>query len=136
MKREELLQSPEYWTTKAQLDLYFKVEEYLKNNNLNRTKLARELGVSKGYISQILNGDFDHRLSKLVELALHCGYKPIIMYEPLESNQTDIIESVTDFIERTKEASRNKGVAFMAIDKNCTSYDFKNTTQEVTQKSA
>lgn len=136
MKREELLQSPEYWTTKAQLDLYFKVEEYLKDKKINRTDLARELGVSKSYISQVLNGDFDHRLSKLVELALHCGYKPIINYEPVANSQANIIESVSDFIERTKEECRTRGVAFMAMDQPGKNYDFNNTSHEVTQKSA
>ena len=70
MKREELLKSKEYWTTKIQLDLFEMIHEYLKSNKINRTQLAEKLGVSKGYVSQILNGNFDHKVSKLVELAL------------------------------------------------------------------
>jgi len=136
MTREELLLTPEYWTTKAQLDLYFKVEEYMKKKGINRTELARELGVSKGYVSQILNGDFDHRLSKFVELSLDCGYKPVISFEPVENSQIDIIESVSDFIERTKEECRTRGVTFMTIDQPGKNYDFNNTSHEVTQKSA
>ena len=84
MKRTELLQSPEYWTTKIQLELFSQMEDYMKENNLNRTQLAKELGVTKGYISQVLNGDFDHRVSKMVELSLAIGVIPQIYFEAVE----------------------------------------------------
>ena len=69
MKREELLNSKEYWLSKIQIDLFNEVEMFMEKNNLNRTQLAEKLGVSKGYISQILNGNADHRISKLIELS-------------------------------------------------------------------
>jgi transcriptional regulator with XRE-family HTH domain len=81
MKYQDLIKTPEYWTTKIQLDLFTKVEEYMKNKGINRTQLAKELNVSKGYITQILNGDFDHRISKLVELAIAIGYYPNIQFK-------------------------------------------------------
>lgn len=82
MTREELLRSSEYWTTKMQLELYARIEAYMSENKINRTELAKRLGVSKGYVTQILNGDYDHRLSKLVEIALKIDYVPRIIYEP------------------------------------------------------
>ncbi len=85
MTREELLRSPEYWTTKLQLELYARIEEYMVENKINRTELAKRLGVSKGYVTQILNGDYDHRLSKLVEIALKIDYVPRIIYEPFDT---------------------------------------------------
>lgn len=85
MTREELLRSSEYWTTKIQLELYAHIEAYMRENNINRTELAKRLGVSKGYITQILNGDYDHRLSKLVEMSLKINYIPHILYEPFET---------------------------------------------------
>ena len=42
----------------------------MKDKKLNRSQLAKKLGVTKGYITQVLNGDFDHRISKLVDLSL------------------------------------------------------------------
>lgn len=83
MKREELLNSKEYWLSKIQIELFNEVERYMKKNNVNRTSLAEKFGVSKGYISQILNGDADHRLSKLVEISLGIGMAPIITFENL-----------------------------------------------------
>ena len=39
----------------------------------NKSQLAEYLGVSKGYVSQLLNGDYDHCMSKFFELALAFG---------------------------------------------------------------
>lgn len=84
MTREELINSREYWIAKIQLDLFNQLKNYMNANNLSQSQLAEKLGVTKGYISQILNGDFDHRISKLVELALAIGYVPVITYEKPE----------------------------------------------------
>lgn len=84
MTREEILNSPEYWAAQIQIALYNRAEEYMRENNLSRSGLAEHLGVSKGYVSQILNGDYDHKLSKLVELALAFGVVPKIDFIPIE----------------------------------------------------
>lgn len=84
MKREDLLRNSGYLTTKIQLDLYKCAEDFMQRNNMNRTQLAKYLGVSKGYVSQLLNGDFDHKLSKLVDLALAFEMVPDIRFKPIE----------------------------------------------------
>lgn len=78
----ELAASSEYWLTKIQNELYACVEEYLEKNRLTRTQFAQELNVSKGYVSQILNGDFDHKLSKLIDLSLAVGIVPNVKFQP------------------------------------------------------
>ena len=85
MTRTELVSSNGYWIAKIQLDLYEQLEAYLQENNMSRTQLAEKLGVTKGYVSQVLNGDFDHKISKLVELSLAIGLVPTIRYEPLDA---------------------------------------------------
>lgn len=97
---KELQCTPEYWTTRIQLDLYAHLQEYMKENGLNRTQLAQKLGVTKGYITQVLNGDFDHRLSKLVELSLFVGLIPKMEFVP----------KMEFFDERTKVTSGFKPV--------------------------
>lgn len=84
MTRNELVGSREYWITKIQLDLFNQIENYMIEHQLSRTQLAEKLGVTKGYVSQILNGDFDHKISKLVDLALAVGKAPEISYVDLE----------------------------------------------------
>lgn len=84
MTREQLLRSPEYWTTHIQADLYSIIEEYLESNNLKKKDFAEKLGVSKGYISQVLKGDFDHKLSKMVELSLAAGKAVTVKFNDIE----------------------------------------------------
>ena len=84
LTRQELLSSKEYWLATIQLDLYAQLEAYMKENGVNRTQLAEKLGVTKGYVTQVLNGDFDHKISKLVELSLAIGLVPRLNYKPLE----------------------------------------------------
>ena len=50
MNREELIKSHEYRTAQIQLDLFELIKNYCKRNNLNKTQLATELGVTKGYV--------------------------------------------------------------------------------------
>lgn len=83
MDRKEILSSPEYWETKAQMDLYDCAVNFMKETNRNRTQLAEYLGVTKGYVSQLLNGDYDHRMSKFFELALAFGLVPQIKFVPV-----------------------------------------------------
>lgn len=80
MKREELLRTKEYWLIKIQNDLFNTIEDYIRINHLNKSQLAEKLGVTKGYITQILNGDFDHKISKLVELSLACNAMPLLYF--------------------------------------------------------
>lgn len=82
--RKELLQSKEYWVTRIQSELYALLESYMKEKDLNRSQLADELGVTKGYVSQVLNGDFDHRISKLIELSLKVNKVPRIFFEDIK----------------------------------------------------
>ena len=84
MKREELLKSREYWINQIQNDLYGIIEEYMKEKKMNRSELAKELDVTKGYITQVLKGDFDHKISKMVDLALSSGQVPLLYFTKLD----------------------------------------------------
>ena len=80
----ELLNTETYWTSKIQNDLFNHVEAYMREHQLTRTKFAAQLGVSKGYLTQVLNGDFDHKISKLVQLSLAIGKAPVFELEDLK----------------------------------------------------
>ncbi|MEP6646588.1 MAG: helix-turn-helix transcriptional regulator [Saprospiraceae bacterium] len=71
--REELLTSEEYLVGNIQFDLYNDIKQYLERNSMTQTDFAKELNVTKGYVSQILNGDFDHKLSRLIRLYKSIG---------------------------------------------------------------
>ena len=97
LTREELLSSPEYWFEDAQNELYRQVVEFMENELLNQTQLAKKLGVTKGYVSQILKGEFNYTLKKLIEISLAVGQVPKIEYVPI----TKVIEddAKTIFVE-------------------------------------
>lgn len=84
MTRRDLLNSRAYVTSGIQLKLLNLIEEYMKEKKITRTELAKELKVSKGYITQILNADYDHKISKLVDLALSVNKMPLINFVDLE----------------------------------------------------
>jgi transcriptional regulator with XRE-family HTH domain len=90
MNRQELLQTKGYWVARIQIELYNQLSDYMKKNALNRTQLAAKLGVTKGYVSQILNGDFNHRISTLVELSLAMGKAPVIQFSDLDKIADDL----------------------------------------------
>ncbi len=82
--QEELLRDETYWTIKIQLDLFRQIEDYLEANHLSRKEFAQQLGVSKGYVSQILNGNYDHKLSKFVSLCLAVNKAPKFVFQDLD----------------------------------------------------
>lgn len=84
ISRKELISSKEYWLAQFQNALFEEVEKYLNENSISKTEFSKRLGVSKGYVSQILNGDFDHKLSKLIELSLAIGKVPFLKFENLD----------------------------------------------------
>src|SRR5690606_6215421 len=84
MKREKLIRSKEYIVSQIQLGLLNLIGGYKERRKLKDYQLAEQLGVSKGYISQILNATYDHKISKVVDLALECNAVPLIFFIPME----------------------------------------------------
>lgn len=82
--RKKLITSKEYWLVQLQNALYEQVETYLAENSMSKTEFAKKLGVSKGYVSQILNGDFDHKISKLIEISLAIDKIPLVQFKDVE----------------------------------------------------
>lgn len=101
--RKELVKSPEYITTVLRIQICDMVRNHLKENGLTQSEFAKRLGVSKGYVSQILNCRCDNRLSSLVKLALACGKLPDIEYRPIE--QAEAVTEKNQF----QDASQPEG---------------------------
>lgn len=113
--RKEVLKSPGYWMAMLQMELYSQIEEFMRTHDMNKTQLAEYLGCTKGYVSQLLNGDFDHKMSKLVNLSLAIGKIPDIKFIDID-----------EFIEREHVQYRTTAT-FNSIkhsfDKNSFSYN-------------
>lgn len=128
MRRKDILKSPEYWIANIQIALYNCAEKYMKHTNKNRTQLAQHLGVSKGYVTQVLSGDYDHKLSKLVELSLAFGYVPKIDFVPIEEYLAkDVYSPIPNWeqidykpVEATHTLTCNFFEGFSKVEKNTT----------------
>lgn len=80
INRKNLLESPNYLLTTYQLEIYRHISNYMKENNLTQKDLAKQLNVSDAYVSQILNGNFNFTLKKLIELGLKIGKVPTLEF--------------------------------------------------------
>lgn len=111
MKREELLKTEEYWLIQMQNHVFNLINNYRNEHKLNQSQIAEKLKVSKGYVSQILNGDFDHKVSKLVNLALTFNKAPIL-------NFVDIDKYIND--DKEGKVSLNyQPIYFISLSSNC-----------------
>ncbi len=103
ISKNELAQTPEYWIETIQNDLFREVHNYLKEHGLNQTQFAEKLGFSKGYISQVLNGNFNFTLSKLVEIALAIGVAPKISFDKLNEPGKQFLKPPVQSIPRKRQ---------------------------------
>lgn len=117
---EEKIKSPTYHYTKFQNKLYGEIVKYVEQTEgMNRSKLADKLGVTKGYISQIINNGADHKLSKLIKLSLAIGKIPQLEFlsaeeflstelQKREDNQPLDLNSMEDKMARIEMAATIK----------------------------
>ena len=75
-KQKDIIKSPAYWFEKIQNELFSQLHDYMKESNKTQSDIAKEMNVTKGYISQILNGNFNPTLKKLVEFVIFLGKVP------------------------------------------------------------
>lgn len=83
MQYPDLIQTPEFWLENLRNQLFNILQNYMDENNLTQQDLADKFGWSKGYISQVLHGNSDHRISKLVQMALTVGKVPYVYFKDL-----------------------------------------------------
>lgn len=84
-KREKLLRNREYVVSQMQLNLLNLIGNYKDKKKLKDYQLAEKLGVSKGYISQVLNATYDHKLSKIADLSLAFNAMPLLYFVDLDT---------------------------------------------------
>lgn len=80
VSKDKLLTRPNYLLTKYQNEIYRQLVDYITVNNLTQKDVAQRLGVSNSYISQVLNGNFNFTLKKLIEIGLMVGKVPAIEF--------------------------------------------------------
>lgn len=120
MPREKILSSPVYWFDKAQNDLFRQFHYYMEGQNINQTQLAERLGITKGRVSQILQGESNFSMKTLIELGLSIGVIPKIKYVTIED---EIKADEEKKLEKQKFAAEKAKINYL-FDTNET-HDFK-----------
>lgn len=96
LSKDELLRYPNYLLTKYQLEIYRQVVKYMAEKNLSKGDLAKQMNVSSPYISQILNGNFNYTLKKLIEIGLQIGQVPVLSFIPIKQYEFESTTSVSN----------------------------------------
>lgn len=92
--RKELLTNEFYWSEKIKDELYNEISDYIQETGHFRTNIAEKLGVTKGRISNILNGrNLNLRLDTLVRLSIAIGKVPVVKF--VDINSFPISEPIT-----------------------------------------
>lgn len=125
--REELLRSPEYWFENIQNELFRQLSSYLERENITQTEFAEKLGFTKGYVSQVMQGNFNYTLKKLIDLSLAMGQIPDLQFKTIEdiinedSNKRnlDSEKGAIPFSEGTISFKSNIKMTVVLNDNNC-----------------
>ena len=126
LKHEEIVKTPEYWLETLQNEIYRLVEHYIKAKNISQSDFAKELGVTRGYVSQILNGEFNYTLKKLIELSLAVGKAPEINFTSIQSYISAEKKRIEILYQPMKTISY--GNSFMHIGENSGALDYAKTS--------
>lgn len=79
-----LFTSKEFHMETLQNELFRQLEEYrLSRGFKTRKELADDLGYSKGYVTRLMAGEFNHSAQKLIELSLKIGKAPLFSFMDL-----------------------------------------------------
>lgn len=84
ISKEKLFKSHHYLLSKYQAELYRQLRSYMDSHDLTQKQVAKRLGVSTSYINQVLKGNFNFTLKKLIELSLLIGKVPNIEFLSIE----------------------------------------------------
>jgi transcriptional regulator with XRE-family HTH domain len=80
ISKDKLLKHPNYLLTKYQGEIYRQLTAYMEEHGVSQKEVAEKLGVSTSYVNQILKGNFNYTLKKLVEISLLMGKVPFIQF--------------------------------------------------------
>ena len=62
-----------YWVEKIKLDFAIELDRYRRDLNMTADEFAKELGVSRAYMSKLFRGDVNLTIKSMVKLARAAG---------------------------------------------------------------
>ncbi|AYB32987.1 helix-turn-helix domain-containing protein [Chryseolinea soli] len=80
ISKHKLFKHPDYLLSKYQAEVYRQLQQYMDDHSLTQKEIADHLGVSSSYVNQVLKGNFNFTLKKLIELSLMMGKVPTLEF--------------------------------------------------------
>ena len=80
ISKQKLFKHPDYLLSKYQAEVYRQLQQYMDDHGLTQKEIATHLGVSSSYVNQVLKGNFNFTLKKLIELSLMMGKVPTLEF--------------------------------------------------------
>jgi transcriptional regulator with XRE-family HTH domain len=80
ISKHKLFKHPDYLLSKYQAEVYRQLRQYMDDHGFTQKEVAKHLGVSGSYVNQILKGNFNFTLKKLIELSLMMGKIPTLEF--------------------------------------------------------
>lgn len=104
-KFNEIIKSSDYWLEKFQNEIFRMLSTFMNEERKSQSDVAKDLKVSKSYISQILNGNFNFTLKKLIEISLYVGKVPTIEFVSISkyitNHKREVIKNKFNNVEST-----------------------------------
>ena len=83
--KERLVRGEGYWMETIQQAIHEALLAYMEEHDLNQTELAAKLGFTRGYVSQLMNGNFNLSQRKIVQLLLKLDRVPDLRIRSVDS---------------------------------------------------
>ena len=80
ISKHKLFKHPDYLLSKYKAEVYRQLQQYMDDHGLTQKEIANHLGVSGSYVNQVLKGNFNFTLKKLIELSLMMGKVPMLEF--------------------------------------------------------
>lgn len=74
--KERLVRGEGYWMETIQQAIHEALLAYMEKHDLNQTELGKKLGFTRGYVSQLMNGNFNLSQKKIIQLLLKMDMVP------------------------------------------------------------
>ncbi len=94
------------------LDIRERIAQQMEKRNMNRADLAKILNCSRSYVTQLLGGDENIRLSTLFKVSFALGLQPIIHFKDEEDELLKLFSQSHTRQARIKQLSKSETVTF------------------------
>ena len=110
--KKEVENTPEYVSEEISFRIAMEVNERLKNIGMPKKDFAKSLGVSRPYVSQILQGENNMTILTICKIADALGMRPVIkLFEGEGLAQNSIIEEPFASIDNSHDKSLDEPAA-------------------------